>query len=44
MFVEAKAMRHAAPFFREYRDLIIGLLVLLLALMVWAIVLTPYAI
>ena len=37
-------MKHSAVYANQYRDLIIGLVVLLLTVMIWAIALAPAAI
>jgi hypothetical protein len=37
-------MRHSTPVHGEYRDLMIGIIALVLAIMVWAIIIAPVAI
>jgi hypothetical protein len=37
-------MRHSTPVFNEYRDLIIGIIALVLALAIWVIIFAPAAI
>jgi hypothetical protein len=37
-------MRHSTPVRGEYRDLMIGIIALVLAIMVWAIIIAPVAI
>jgi hypothetical protein len=37
-------MRHSTTFLIEFRDLLIGIIALLLTLMIWSVLLTPVAV